>query len=93
MTSWSLPTRTSTLKGKETGQGIEEPHVYARCSLLPPSGHTGTKQVGEGSHILLETKMPGMAGTVTPTNTHLNQKQLLAELESPPQTTARQREG
>lgn len=66
MTSWSLPTRTSALKGKEKGQGIEETPVYAKCSLLPPSGHTGTKQVGEGSHTLLETKLPGMAGTVNP---------------------------
>lgn len=37
------------LKGKEKGQGIE-PQVDARRYLLPPSGYTGTKQVGEGGH-------------------------------------------
>lgn len=29
MTSWSLPTKTGTLRGKEKGQGTEELQVYA----------------------------------------------------------------
>lgn len=45
---------TAYLKGKEKGQGTEEPQVYAGRSLLPPSGHTGTKQVEEGSQSSME---------------------------------------